>query len=80
MTARLTSVLAVTLALCLASGGLAAAAQNGTYRGKTEGEYPVKVKVKNNRVTLFDASVYASCGLSNFGIKFVFPPAGRAGA
>lgn len=80
MTVRLTSVITIVLVLCLGCAGGAAAAKNGTYLGKTKGEYPVKVKVKNNRVTLFDASVYASCGFSNFGIKFVFPPAGRKGA
>lgn len=73
-------VLAVCAAICLGvSVPAATAAPNGTYKGKTKGGLPVKVKVKNNRIKLFDSSVYASCYLDNFIISFAFPPAGKEG-
>ena len=71
------------VALLAACGALAApsalAAGDGTYKGKITGNTDVKVKVKNNRVTKFTTSIYASCGLSNFIITVAYPPAGQKG-
>jgi hypothetical protein len=72
------------LVLIAACGALAApsalAASAGTYKGKIRGGgNDVRVKVKNNRVVKFTASIYASCGLSNFNITVAYPPAGQAG-
>lgn len=53
----------------------ALAARDGVYRGKTPGALDVKIKVKNNRVILFDADVYTSIGITSF----VFPPSGQRG-
>jgi hypothetical protein len=72
-----------TAAALVLAGALAAptaqAAGDGTYKGKITGNTPVTVKVKNNRVTKFTTSLYASCGLSNFMITVAFPPAGQPG-
>ncbi len=70
------------LALIAACGALAApnvlAASNGVYTGKIKGgNTNVTVKVKNNRVTRFTASISASCGLSNFVTTVAYPPAGQ---
>jgi len=80
MITRRTSAILASLALLFGLGAaIAVAAPNGTYKGKTKGETEVKVKVKNNRITKFESSVYASCGLSNFIITFAYPPAGQKG-
>ncbi len=73
---RNVAVLALVAAL---AAPVALAAGNGTYRGKITGDTDVKVKVKNNRVTKFTTSIYASCGLSNFIITVAYPPAGQRG-
>lgn len=74
---RSLAVLALVGALCAPGAG---AASSGTYKGKIKGGgSPVKVVVKKNRVTKFTASVYASCGLSNFLITVAYPPAGQKG-
>jgi hypothetical protein len=74
--ARTAAVLALALAVAAPS---ALAAGDGTYKGKITGNTKVTVKVKNNRVTKFTTSLYASCGLSNFIITVAFPPSGQKG-
>ena len=60
---------------------VAFAVTTGTYRGKvTGGGNAVLLKVQNNRLTKFEGSIYASCGLSNFNVTVAYPPAGRRGA
>jgi len=73
---RTVAVLALVAALAAPT---ALAAGNGTYKGKITGNTDVMVKVKNNRVTKFTTSIYASCGLSNFIITVAYPPAGQKG-
>jgi len=73
---RIVAVLTLVAAL-LAPAALAAG--SGTYKGKITGNTDVTVKVKNNRVTKFTTSLYASCGLSNFIITVAYPPAGQRG-
>ncbi|MGK2932325.1 MAG: hypothetical protein ACSLFD_06100 [Solirubrobacterales bacterium] len=80
MITRLCSAILVSLALVLGLGAAnAAAVPSGTYKGQTKGELDVKVKVKNNRITRFESSVYASCYLDNFIISFAYPPVGQRG-
>jgi hypothetical protein len=70
-------VLTVAVALCgmAVAGSPALAARDGVYSGKTPGDLEVKLKVKNNRVVLFDADLYTSIGITSF----VFPPSGQSG-
>jgi hypothetical protein len=75
-------LLLVCLATALVAVPVALAAGNGKYKGTIKGDdsLDVTVKVKDNRVTKFTGSVYASCGLSNFIITVAYPPAGKKGA
>ncbi len=74
---RSVAVLALVGALAVPT---ALAAPNGTYKGKVKGgNDDVTVKVKDNRVKSFKASIFASCGLSNFIITVAYPPAGQRG-
>ena len=69
------------LTLALVVPAVALAATGGTYRGTIdEGGSPVTVKVKNGKLKKFKASIYASCGLSNFLITVAYPPAHKKGA
>lgn len=78
MSARLVTALVV-VSLLVASA-VAYAAGAGTYRGTlTKGANKVQLTVKNNRVTKFSASIYASCGSSNFNITIAYPPSGSKG-
>jgi len=78
LTRHLVLALFVSVALAVP---VAFAVTTGTYRGKVKGGgNAVVVKVKNNRLTKFEASIFASCGLSNFNITVAYPPAGRRGA
>lgn len=73
-------ITAVALAAVLATSAVALAAGDGTYKGKLDkGGNKVELKVKNNRVTKFTASIYASCGSSNFNITVAYPPSGSKG-
>jgi len=75
---RLLTGIVVVVALSLAAAAYAAG--NGTYRGTLDkGGNKVELKVKNNRVTKFTASIYASCGSSNFNITVAYPPTGSKG-
>ena len=77
---RLTRHLLLVLFVCaVVAVPVALAAVSGTYKGKIKGNTDVTVKVKNNRVTKFTTSIYASCGLSNFIITVAYPPAGQKG-
>ncbi|HZI91617.1 MAG TPA: hypothetical protein VFD31_08320 [Thermoleophilaceae bacterium] len=58
---------------------VALAAGNGGYKGKVSGDQAMSLKVKNNRLTSFKASIYASCGYQNFNITVAYPPAGKRG-
>lgn len=81
MISRLTSATLVCFALLAGFGAAnAAAVADGTYKGKEAGELEVKIKVKNNRITSFKSSVYASCYIDNFIISFAYPPVGKKGA
>lgn len=74
---RIVALLALVGALAVPT---ALAAGNGTYKGKIKtGNDDVTIKVKDNRVTSFKASIFASCGLSNFPITVAYPPAGQKG-
>lgn len=75
MKGRLTAVVMLMLANMALVASPAIAAKDGVYRGKTPGALAVKIKVKDNRVTLFDADVYTSIGITSF----VFPPSGQKG-
>jgi hypothetical protein len=75
MLRRLTAVVGLALAVMALAASPATAARDGVYRGKTPGALEVKIKVKNNRVVLFDGDVYTSIGITSF----VFPPSGQAG-
>ena len=78
MRARLPAV--IVLLAVLSTAAVAYAAGNGTYRGTLDkGANKVELKVKNNRVTKFTASIYASCGSSNFNITVAYPPTGSKG-
>lgn len=80
MKARLTSAILILAAFGLCATPIASAAPNGTYKGQTEGELDVKIKVKKNRIVKFESSVYAICGYDGFIITFAYPPAGKKGA
>lgn len=80
MITRTASAVFISFALMLGLGASnAAAVPSGTYKGHTKGELDVKVKVRNNRITKFESSVYASCYAGNYIITFAFPPAGQQG-
>lgn len=68
------------LVLLAPAGAYAASAPTVVYRGRTAGRSLVTLKVRAGRVTSFQASVYASCGLSNLLITVAYPPTGRRGA
>jgi len=76
MKGRLISVALAIVVVGAFSADGAIAAKNGTYKGKTAGKLDVRIKVKNNRVTLFDSDLYAyPIGITTF----VFPPSGQKG-
>lgn len=52
----------------------AQAVPNGAYKGQTDEEVEVKVKVKKNRIVHFETSVYATCYSGSHLITFAFPP------
>ncbi len=66
------------LAVAAVAAPVALAAGNGKYKGSVKGDesQDVVVKVKDNRVTKFTATVYGSCGLSNLLLTVAYPPAG----
>lgn len=80
MKARTTAVILVLAAFGVIAAPPATAAPNGTYKGQTAGESDVKIKVKKNRVVMFESSLYAACGYDSFIITFAYPPAGKKGA
>lgn len=53
----------------------ARAVPSGVYKGQTDEEVEVKVKVKKNRIVGFETSVYATCYSGSHLITFAFPPA-----
>jgi hypothetical protein len=79
---RLRTLLAGLALLAALTAPLALAAGNGTYKGTVKGDksLAVTVKVKNDRVTKFVGTVYASCGYTNLLITVAYPPAGKRGA
>ena len=80
MKTRTTIVILVSIALVLGLGATnAAAVSNGTYKGRTKGELDVKVKVRNNRITKFESSVYSTCYTGGLIFTYAFPPAGQKG-
>ena len=80
MVTRLTSAILVSLALLLGFGATGAAAgPSGTYTGKTKGETDVRIKVKNNRITKFESSMYVTCYTGGLIFSYAFPPAGQKG-
>jgi hypothetical protein len=75
MKSRLAAVSVTLAATLMLAAPNAQAAPNGTYKGKTDGEVAVKLKVKKNRIVDFETSVYASCYSGSYLITFAFPPA-----
>ncbi len=67
--------MSVALAALMLAAPTARAAPNGAYKGETDGDVAVKLKVKKNRIVDFETSVYASCYSGSYLITFAFPPA-----
>lgn len=80
MKARLTPAILVVAVLSLTGAPAAMAVPDGIYKGEAEGELKVRIKVKDDRITKFESSVYAYCYSDSFIRSFAYPPAGRKGA
>jgi len=79
ITRRAITILASLTLLCGVGATFAVAAPSGTFKGKTKGETDVKIKVKNNRITKFESSMYVTCYTGGLIFSYAFPPAGQKG-
>lgn len=80
MTSRLAIINLTCLGLFAFLAPSVSAAPTGIYKGETANGQTVKLKVKRNRIRLFQTKIRATCYSGKYRIRFVYPPPARPGA